>query len=60
MPRSSFVSKLTWGKFLGKIRMVWGEMIVYKNTKATFHSRNGDTELFDIVTGVFQRDFLEP
>ena len=35
-------------------------IILYKNTNAMFHSPNGDTNLFDIVPGVFQRDTLSP
>ena len=34
--------------------------MLYKSTKAMFHSPDGDTDFFDIVTEVFQRDTLEP
>ena len=33
-------------------------MMLYKNTKGKVHSLNGDTDLFDIVTGVLQEDTL--
>ena len=33
-------------------------MMLDKNTKAMFHSPNGDTNFFDIVICVFQRDAL--
>ena len=32
--------------------------MLYKNTKATVGSTDGDTDLFDIVTGVLQVDTL--
>ena len=34
--------------------------ILYKNTKVKERSPGGDTEYFDIVTGVLQRDMLAP
>ena len=33
-------------------------MILYKNTKVKVRSPDGDTEYFDIVTGVLQKDTL--
>ena len=36
------------------------EDYVYKNTKAMARPSDGDTDFFDIVTGVFQRDTLAP
>ena len=35
-------------------------MIPYKNTKVKVLSSDGDTDYFDIVTGVLQRDILAP
>ena len=35
-------------------------MMLYKNTKATVRSPVGDTNFFDIVTGVLQGDTLTP
>ena len=34
--------------------------ILYRNTKVKVHSPDGDTEYFDIVAGVLQRDTLAP
>ena len=34
--------------------------MLYKNTKAMVHLFDGDTDCFDIVTGVWQRDSLAP
>ena len=33
-------------------------VILYKNTKAMVHLPDGDTDFFDIVTGVLQGDTL--
>ena len=33
-------------------------MMLYKNTKVKGHSPDGDTDYFDIVAGVLQRDIL--
>ena len=33
-------------------------MMLYKTTNAMIHSQDGDTDFFDIVTGVLQRDAL--
>ena len=35
-------------------------MMLYKNTKVKVHSPDGDTDYFDIVAGVLQRDTLAP
>ena len=35
-------------------------MILYRNTKVKVRSPDGDTEYFDIVAGVLQRDTLAP
>ena len=35
-------------------------MMLYKNTKVKFRSLDGDTDHFDIVAGVLQRDTLSP
>ena len=35
-------------------------MILYKNTKVKIRSPDGDTDYFDIVAGVLQRDTLDP
>ena len=35
-------------------------MILYRNTKVKVHSPDGDTDYFDIVTGVLQGDTLAP
>ena len=35
-------------------------MMVYRNTKVKVHSPDGDTDYFDIVAGVLQRDTLAP
>ena len=35
-------------------------MMLYKNTKAMVHSPEGDTNFFDIVSGVLQGDTLAP
>ena len=35
-------------------------MILYRNTKVKVRSPDGDTEYFDIVTGVLHRDMLAP
>ena len=35
-------------------------MMLYKNTKATVHSFDGDTNFFDIITVVLQGDTLAP
>ena len=35
-------------------------MMLYKNTKAKVRSLDGDTDYFDIVTGVLQGDTLAP
>ena len=35
-------------------------MMLYKNTKVKVHSLDGDTDFFDIVTGVPQGDTLTP
>ena len=35
-------------------------MMLYKNTKVKFCSTDGDTDYFDIVTGVLQGDILAP
>ena len=35
-------------------------MMLYKNTKVEVRSTNGDTDYFDIVAGVLQRDTLAP
>ena len=35
-------------------------MILYRNTKVKVRSQDGDTEYFDIVAGVLQRDTLAP
>ena len=35
-------------------------MMLNKNTKVKVHSPNGDTDYFDIVAGVLQRDTLAP
>ena len=35
-------------------------MMLYKNTKAIIHSHGGNTDFFDIVTGVLQGDKLAP
>ena len=35
-------------------------MILYKNTKPTVHSPDGDIDYFDIVTGVLQGETLAP
>ena len=35
-------------------------MMLYTNTKVKVHSPDGDTDYFDIVTGVLQRDTLAP
>ena len=34
--------------------------MLYRNTKAKFRSPDGDTDYFDIVTGVLQGDTLAP
>ena len=34
--------------------------MLYKNMKAMVHSLDGDTDFFDIVNGVLQRDTLAP
>ena len=34
--------------------------IIYRNTKVKVRSPDGDTEYFDIVAGVLQRDTLAP
>ena len=34
--------------------------MIYKNTKATVHSPDGDTDFFDIVAGILQGDTLTP
>ena len=33
-------------------------MMLYKNSKAIVRLSDGDTDIFDIVTGVLQRDTL--
>ena len=35
-------------------------MMLYKNTKAMVHSPNGNTDFFDIVTGILQENTLAP
>ena len=35
-------------------------MMLYKNTKVTIHSPDGDTDYFDIAAGVLQGDTLAP
>ena len=35
-------------------------MIIYKNTKVNGYSPDGDTDYFDIVKAVLQRDSLVP
>ena len=35
-------------------------MVLYRNTKMKLRSPNGDTDYFDIVAGVLQRDTLAP
>ena len=35
-------------------------MVLYRNTKMKLRSQNGDTDYFDIVAGVLQRDTLAP
>ena len=35
-------------------------MMLYKNRKVNVQSPDGDTDYFDIVTGVLQRDALTP
>ena len=35
-------------------------MMLYKNTKVKVHSPDGDTDFFDIVSGVLQRDASTP
>ena len=35
-------------------------MMIYRNTKVKVHSPDGDTDYFDIVTGVLQEDTLAP
>ena len=35
-------------------------MMLYKNMKVKVHSLDGDTDFFDIVAGVLQRDTLAP
>ena len=35
-------------------------MILYKNTKVKVHSTDGDTDYFDIVTGVLKGETLAP
>ena len=35
-------------------------MIIYKNTKVKVYSLDGDTDSFDIIAGVLQRDTLPP
>ena len=35
-------------------------MILYKNMKAMVHRADGDTDFFNIVTGVVQGDKLAP
>ena len=35
-------------------------MMLYRNTKIKVHSLNGDTDYFDIIAGVLQRDTLAP
>ena len=35
-------------------------MMLYRNTKAKVHSPDGDTDYFNIVAGVLQRDTLAP
>ena len=35
-------------------------MMLYKNTKAMFHSPDGDTDFFKIVTGVLKGNTLVP
>ena len=35
-------------------------MILYRNAKVKVHSPDGDTDYFDIVTGVLQGDTLAP
>ena len=35
-------------------------MMLYKNTKVKVHSSDGDTDFFDIVAGVLQRNTLVP
>ena len=40
---------------------IWTTIIMlYKNTKTIAHSPDGDTNFFDIVVGVLQRDTLLP
>ena len=34
--------------------------MLYRNTKVKVHSPDGDTDYFDIVTGVLQGDILAP
>ena len=51
-----------------QIRSVYGlpketveaKIILYRNTKVKIRSPDGDTEYFDIVAGVLQRDTLAP
>ena len=33
-------------------------VMFYKNTKATAHSPDGDTNIFEIITGIMQGDTL--
>ena len=35
-------------------------IMLYRNTKVKVHSPDGDTDYFDIVPGVLQRDTLAP
>ena len=39
---------------------VFALMTFYNNTKIKVHSPNGDTDFFDIVARVLQRDILAP
>ena len=35
-------------------------MILYRNTKETFRSPDGDTDIFEIVAGVLQEEAVPP
>ena len=35
-------------------------MILYRNTKIKVRSPDGDTDYFDIVVGILQRDTIAP
>ena len=52
-----------WSKFFLPTtyqKTVAAIMMLYRNTKVKVHSLDGDTDYFDIVAGVLQRDTLAP